>query len=181
MKKYIGALCSGIASILTFVFLALPAWAMERVYASVTFGESFSGYQLISGKAGDVDLTELEIGALSRYRIFAIILLVLAVILALYTIVMILANLKVIKLNAGLISLINNVLLIVITVVSVLALTAVLSINGDIASELHTTVDDLKKMYDTIGTQIGLWLVVAVNAIACATSWVFSALKGKNK
>ena len=171
MKKWLGTICSFAASIFTFIFMAIPVWAVEG------FGtkESFSGYELISGEVETmgvkVNVFE-DYGAWSRYRIFAIVLLVLAAILAVYAVFMLLINLNVLKIEGSWPSLINNILLTITLVVSVLALTAVLSINGDMAKEMGIKVKDLKEAYDKIGTQVGIWLVAGVNAIACACGWL---------
>ena len=172
MKKWLGTICSFAASIFTFIFMAIPVWSMEQMGTKT----SFNGYELISGET-EVFGQKMNIfedyGAWSRYRIFAIVLLVLAAILAVYAVFMLLINLNVLKIEGSWISTVNKVLLTVTLVAAVLALTAVLSINGDIAKDIGIKVKDLKEMYDNkIGTQVGIWLVAGVNAIACACGWL---------
>lgn len=177
MKKWINTICAGVASLFTFIFLALPAWTLESKLAGEA--KSFNGYQLIGGKVDGVAVME-EYGAWKLYRVFAIILIVLAVVLALYAVFTLLVNLEVLKIDAKWINLANNVLLTVTLVVSVVALIACMRINDNVAKEMGSTVKDIKEYCDKFGTQVGLWLVTAFNAIACAVAWTFSFVGKKD-
>lgn len=175
MKKHIGAICSAVASLFTFIFLAIPAWGMSDSLET----KNYSGYKLISEKEFDT------LSAWSRYRIFAIILIVLAIVLALYAIFMFLVNLKVVKVEGNWIELVNKCLLTALVVVSILALISVLGIVGDMAKEMGFTVKQFKDWYYavfgiTLGTKVGLWFVAITNALACVCAWVLPKVTKKN-
>lgn len=177
MKKWINTICAGAASLLTFIFLALPAWSIGADGDYTTF----NGYQLISGKEDGVAWFKvLDVGAWKLYRVFAIILIVLAVVLALYAVFTLLVNLEVLKVDAKWINLANNVLLSVTTVVALVALIACIRINDGYAEKTGTTVKAVKEYCDKFGTQAGLWLVTAFNAVACAVAWTFSFVGKKD-
>lgn len=182
MKKWINTICAGAASLLTFIFLALPAWSIGADGNYTTF----NGYQLISGKEDGVAWFKvLDVGAWKLYRIFAIILIVLAVVLALYAVFTLLVNLEVLKIDAKWINLANNVLLTVTLVVSVVALIACMRINDGYVDKMTNGAATVKKYEDALGldkfgTQVGLWLVTAFNAVACAVAWTFSFVGKKD-
>ena len=90
MKKWIGAICSALAGVLSLVFLSLPAFVMDM---GVLGEEKFSGWKLLTDK----DLGKADMTAVTWYRIFAWILVVLAIVLIVLAVLQILANLNVIK------------------------------------------------------------------------------------
>ena len=63
MKKWIGALCSALAGVLSLVFLAIPALSIEM------FGEkeNVSGWELLTKS----EVTDWDFTAVTWYRIFA--------------------------------------------------------------------------------------------------------------
>lgn len=166
MKKWFGTICSAAASVLTFVFMAIPFWKLD---VGGLGKETYNGYQLIS-EAKNADL-----GAMDRYKVFAIILIVLAALLAVMAVVMLLSNLSILKVDSKLLSTINCVLLTLTAVVAVVCLTQVLAIVGDFADELDMTAKQFKKevkaVHGSIGTQFGAWAVAGINVIACALGW----------
>lgn len=181
MKKWLNTIFAGVASLFTFIFMALPAWTLKsKPGMVVSMEEKFNGYRLISGKVEGEKIFE-EVGAWKLYRVFAIILIVLAVVLALYAVFTVLTNLEVVKLDAKVVNLIGNIVLSLTVVVSLVALIACMRINDGLAKELGITVKDLKEYYDKFGTQVGLWLVTVFNALACACAWTFSFIGKKSK
>lgn len=181
MKKWLNTIFAGVASLFTFIFMALPAWEIKtKPIAGITDGEKFSGYQLISGKVEGEKVFE-EIGAWKLYKVFAIILIVLAVLLAVYAVFTVLTNLEIVNLDANVVNLIGNVLLSVTVVVAVVALIACMRINDGYADKMGVKLKDLKEVFAVLGTRAGLWLVAGFNAVACACAWTFSFLGKKSK
>lgn len=181
MKKWLNTIFAGVASLFTFIFMALPAWTMKtKATGGFSLEKKFNGYQLISGKIEGEKIFE-EIGAWKLYRVFAIILIVLAVVLALYAVFTLLVNLEVVKLDAKVVDLIGNVVLSLTVVVSIVALVACMRINDGAAKEMGTTVKEIKEYYSKFGTQVGLWLVTVFNVLACACAWTFSFVGKKSK
>lgn len=166
MKKWIGALCSGLAGILSLVFLAIPAFTMDMGVAE----EKYSGWKLLTDKAiGEADLT-----AVTWYRIFVWILVVLAVILIVLAVLQVLANLNVVKMPA-ILSKINAYALIALALVSILALVA----NFGIRSEQIDIIKDAfgkeaaKEAGEVYKVGASLWVVAIVNLIAAVMGKVF--------
>ena len=122
MKKWIGALCSGLAGVLSLVFLAMPAFTMKAFGAK----ESFSGWDILTKK----EWAELDLTAVTWYRIFAWIMVVLAIVLIVVAILQVLANLGVIKMPA-IVSTVAKYALIAIAVAAVLTLVANFGIRSE--------------------------------------------------
>lgn len=182
MKKWINTICSAVASLLTFIFLALPVWKTSNELINI----SFNGYKLISGKyEGEVFFTNMvtdkNVAAWSAYRIFAIILIVLAVLLAVYAIVSLVLNIMNIKV-AGL-DIAGKILLSVTVVIALVALICCMRINNGMIKGSDYSVKEFMKLaqLDKFGTQVGLWLVTIFNAIACASAWILSAVLKEKK
>jgi len=164
MKKWIGALCSALAGVLSLVFLAMPALSFKA------FGETetTSGWKLLT----DADVAEAGYKAVTWYRIFAWILVVLAVVLIVMAVLQILANLNVIKMPA-ILNTIGKFALIGLVVVSILALVANFGIRAEMIDEMGG-----KKVLEAIGVKLAvgasLWVVAIVNLIAAVCGKLFA-------
>ncbi|MBQ7880347.1 MAG: hypothetical protein IJ358_00695 [Clostridia bacterium] len=168
MKKWIGALCSALAGVLSLVFLSLPVFTVDM---GTLGSEKTSGWKMLTDKTvGEADIT-----AVTWYRIFAWILVVLAIVLIVMAVLQILANLNVIKMPA-ILTTINNFALLALVVVSILALVA----NYGIRSEQIDMVTDAfgkeagKEAAKAYGVGASLWVVTVVNAIAAVCANVFA-------
>lgn len=174
MKKWIGALCSGLAGVLSLVFLTIPAFKVDYTYAK----ESFSGWNLLNTDFfNDIAKTVRKdtLTALTWYRVFAWILVVLAIVLIVIAVLQILANLKVVKMPA-IVDTIGKFALIALVVVSVLALAANFGIRSevlDIAEKLggKEAAKELGKYYK-VGAS--LWIVAGINLVAAVCANLFA-------
>lgn len=187
MKKWIGTICSAVASILTFIFLALPAWAIKPIMGETV---SFNGYKLIGGKYEGEKLfakdSFLESSPWNLYRVFAIILIVLAVLLALYAVFTLLVNLNVVKVSGDWINIVNCALITLTFVVAVVALISALRIDNGILStwkklDANMTMKDLKTALGEMSVKAGLWLVAIANLLSAGCAWTFHFLGKKSK
>ena len=168
MKKFIGAICSGIAGILTFVWLSLD-WFVVKTTAGVDYREAVKGWELIADKEGMY--AKVFEGAYTLYKVFAILMLVLACLLIVSAVVMLLKNLNVIKCKFNL-SIINNILLTVF-VVAVIGALAGVAVMGN---EYFKAVGKPEDAY--MGASVGAWIALAVSVVACGCGW---ALARKDK
>ncbi len=165
MKKWIGALCSGLAGVLSLVFLALPAFALK----GYGFKESYSGYDLLTKKEwGEMDLT-----AVTWYRIFAWIMVVLAIVLIIVAILQVLANLNVIKMPE-IISKVAKYALIAIAVSAVLVLVAGFGLRAEYIKEIVGGKKVLEAAKGSVSVGIALWLAAVVNVVAAVCAKVFA-------
>lgn len=166
MKKWIGALCSGLAGVLTLVFLSIPAFVMDMGVGK----EKYSGWNILTDK----QWKEADLTAVTWYRIFVWILVVLAVVLIVLAVLQILANLNVVKMPA-ILSKVNAYALIALAIVSILALVA----NFGIRSEQIDAVKDMfgkeaaKEAKEVYSIGASLWVVAIVNLIAAVMGKVF--------
>jgi len=164
MKKWIGALCSGLAGVLSLVFLAMPALKFKGM-------ESYSGWDLLTDKTiGKSDLT-----AVTWYRIFAWILVVLAIVLIVVAILQVLANLGVIKMPA-IVSTVAKYALIAIAVAAVLTLVANFGIRSEQIDGFKDTFGKAaaKEYGKNISVGIALWFVAIVNVAAAVCGKLFA-------
>ena len=177
MKKFIGAICSGAAGLLTFIWLSLPWFATSTEGMKMTA----SGWQLIANKATikgegmsmvieDV-FTEFK-AAYTLSKVFAIIALVVACLLVAYAVVLVLKNLNVIKFNFKF-NLVNNIALSVFAAVVLMAVVGVVIM----------AIAGLKEMGNPDGlsmyASVGAWLSLVSAAAACACGWVFARKENK--
>lgn len=174
MKKWIGALCSGLAGVLSLVFLAIPAFKVDYAYAK----ESYSGWKLLSTK----DFNEIaevankdSLTALTWYRVLAWILIVLAIVLIVVAVLQILANLNVVKMPA-IVDTIAKFALIALVVVSILALVANLGIRSEILDVAEDIMgkDAAKEMGKYYKTGASLWIVAGINLVAAVCANLFA-------
>lgn len=167
MKKWIGALCSALAGVLSLVFLTIPAFSMK------VFGvtSSYSGWEMLTKK----EWAESDYTAMTWYRIFVWILVVLAIVLIIVSILQILANLNVIKMPA-IVSTIANFALIGLAVVAILALIANFGVRADMIKEAGGK-KVLEAMKASVSVGAALWFVAITNVIAAACANVFARAK----
>lgn len=169
MKKWIGALCSGLAGVLTLVFLAIPA-------LTVDLGKEFkySGWKLLT----DSDLGKADFTAVTWYRIFAWILVVLAIVMIVVAVLQVLANLNIVKMPA-ILNTVANYALIGLVIVSVLALVASFGIRADwinFFKEPGMPKEIIKEIKEAFSIGAGLWIVAIVNTILAVVDIVMSKL-----
>ena len=167
MKKWIGALCSGLAGVLTLVFLTMPALTFKMMGEK----ESYSGWKLLT----DSDIAKADYTAVTWYRIFAWILVVLAVVLIVLAVLQILANLNIVKMPA-ILSTVGKFALIGLVLVSILALLANIGIRAEMIDEFKDALGkDAAKEYGKM-LKIGASLIVVtvVNLIACVCGNLFA-------
>lgn len=168
MKKFIGTIASFVASVLTFVFLAIPAFVIDLGLLGKT---NYSGYQLLTDK----DLGSADYTSLIAYRVITWILIVVAVLVAVYAVVQLLSSLKVIKVSKNFTK-IGTLLLIALAIVSILALASNIGYRVEVLNDLSiggTITDELKERF-TVGA--GLWLVAIVNTIIALANCVVGKL-----
>lgn len=169
MKKWIGALCSGLAGVLSLVFLAIPAFSFDMGLGGK---ESYSGWKLLT----DSDIAKADYTAVSWYRIFAWILVVLAIVLIVVAVLQILANLNVVKMPA-IVDTIAKFALIALVVVSILALIANFGIRSEMLDELKemgAPKEYIKEYGKALSIGASLWIVAGVNLVAAVCANLFA-------
>lgn len=172
MKKFIGAICSGVAGILTFVWLSLGWLTTSVSVMGVSTKTSITGWNLITNKVdGEPAGFEMFKGAYTLHRIGAIVMLVVACLLIVSAVIMLLKSLNVIKAGFNF-SLVNNILLTVFVVAVVLALVGVIIMAAAALKEMGNP--EYLKMY----AGVGAWLALAFSVVACGCGW---ALARKSK
>ena len=149
MKKWIGAIC--------------PAFKVKGAGSN-------SGWELLTDEAiGKADIT-----AVTWYRIFAWILVVLAIVLIVMAVLQVLANLGVIKMPA-ILAKVNAYALIAIAVVAVLTLVANFGIRAEMIDPYEKISKDAAKEYGKqLSVGIALWLVTIVNVAAAVCGKLFA-------
>ena len=166
MKKWIGAICSALAGILSLVFLSLPVLTMKIDVLGFKESETVSGWKLLTdGEAGYT--------AVKWYRVFAWILVVLAVILIIMAVLQILSNVGLIKMPA-ILTTVNKVALLTLVVVSILALVANFGIRAEMIDDFGGK-EVLKASGTTLSVGASLWVVSIVNVIAAVCGNLFKA------
>jgi len=163
MKKYIGAICSALAGILTFVLLCFNWYTTN---APLVGEKKYTGWQILADETGM--FAKDYASGYSLFKIFAIVALVVAALLIIMSIVMILKNLKVIKWKLNL-NAINNVLLTILAIL-VIVLVIIISVmgNGFVANYEEF------KMVATAGAGIGAWLSLAFTVLITVCGWAFA-------
>lgn len=167
MKKWIGTISSALAGILTMVFLAIPALTMKTPLGS----ENYSGWDILTDKAfADIDFTSV-----TWYRIFAWIMVVLAIILIVMAVLQLFANLKVIKMPA-ILSTINSVALIAIAIFAILTLIANFGIRAEFI-DMFGGKEILELSNSKIVVNASLWLTAILNVITAVCGSLFAQKK----
>ena len=184
MKKFIGAICSGVAGILTLVMLCFDWFVQKQTMAGELIGEAkATGWNLITNKI-TIDGYTLENafeefkGAYVLHRVFAIIMLIVAILLIVSAVVLLLKNLNVIKSKFNF-NKVNNILL---TVFAVAVLGALVGIGVMAIGASKTVADDpaavAMKVAVSIYPAVCAWVTLAVSFVACGCGW---ALARKDK
>ena len=157
MKKYIGAICSAAAGILTFILLILN-WMTAKISTVANEKSSVSGWDLLKDNS--------DVKGFTLYKLSAIVMIIVASVLIISAVVLILQNLKVLKFKFNL-NLINNIILTVFALFVILAVIGALVMAGEMsASALGVSVK--------CSVAIGGWLMAIVGIAACVTSWLTS-------
>jgi hypothetical protein len=161
MKKYIGAICSAAAGILTFVFLALHWMSMKMTVEAINLSEKdgVSGWDLLKDGSSKVK-------GYTLFKISTIIMIVVASVLILSAIIMILRNLNILKFKFNF-NMINNMLLSALVVVVALAIVGIFIMAGESSVSIGGTEISAY-------ASVGAWLMAAVAVVACAAGWVTS-------
>ena len=158
MKKYIGVICSGVASIFMFIFLSVSNLAST---ASVTiYGQSVKESNSVN--AWDILKDSSSIKGYDLYKIFTILMIIVAVLLLVSAVLLLLKNLNVLKLNVNL-DFINKVLLIVFASCAFISLIGLFVMSADMSETVSGVA--LK-----VSPAIGAWLNVICAIINLFTS-----------
>ena len=176
MKKFIGAICSGVAGVVTLIMLCFDWMVAKVTMAGETMLEQkLTGWNLLTNKMkGESAGMETFKGAYTLYKVAAIIMLIVAILLIAYAVVLLLKNLNVIKFNFKF-NLVNNILLTVLvaTIVAAFAAIAIMAINF-VKEASEPAYELVAKMFPAVCA----WIALAVSAAACACGW---ALTRKSK
>lgn len=178
MKKFLGAIISGLAGVLSLVFLAIPAFTID--YGVIN--QKYSGWDLLTTKdiANDFKLMNKDsVVALNWYRIFAWVIVVVAVILIVLAVLQLLSSLNIIKMPA-IIDTIAKYALIALAVASILALIANFGLRAehiDVYKDLGAKGEALKRIKKAYDVGASLWIVSIINLIAAACANVFAKAK----
>lgn len=156
MKKYIGAFASGLAGILTFVFLSLDGLFAKASAGGLSTSSGTSGWDILKEDGSNVD-------GYTLYKIAVIAMIVIACLLILSAVVIILKNAKVFKSKAKF-NVINNVLLALFALAAIIAFVGACVMGGDMS------VGETIKV--TAG--VGSWLNMVVGVVACAMGCLFA-------
>lgn len=156
MKKYIGAFASGLAGILTFVFLSLDGLFAKASAGSLSTSSGTSGWDILKDDGSNID-------GYTLYKIAVIAMIVIACLLILSAVVIILKNAKVFKSKAKF-NVINNVLLALFALATILAFVGACVMGGEMS------VGETIKV--TAG--LGSWLNMVVGVVACAMGLMFA-------
>lgn len=156
MKKYIGAFASGLAGILTFVFLSLDGLFAKASAGGLSTSSSTSGWDILKDDSSNID-------GYTLYKIAVIAMIVIACLLILSAVVIILKNAKVFKSKAKF-NVINNVLLALFALATILAFVGACVMGGK------------RSVGETIKVTAGLgsWLNMVVGVVACAMGLMFA-------
>lgn len=171
MKKFIGAICSGFAGVLTLVMMCFTWYTSNSPILFGGHGElKFTGWQILADEGGYLAKT-YESGY-TLFKVFAIIAIVVAALLILMSIVLVLKNLKILKVKFNF-NIINNVLLTVLAVLAiVLPIILCVMANGYIDTFAKYNI------VATAGTTAAVWIQLAVSVLLCGCGW---ALARKDK
>ena len=173
MKKFLGAIVSGLAGVLSLIFLAIPAFSVE-IAGDAT---KYSGWKLLKTK----DFVEIAkvanketLTSLTWYRVFAWILIIIAIALIVLAVLQLLSTLNIVKMPA-IIDVVAKYALIALAVVSIATLIA----NMCVRSEILSIAEDIagKELAEEMGKyyKIGasLWVVAITNIAAAVCGNLF--------
>ena len=172
MKKLFCSIASLATSVFTFIFLSIPFMVQEVAKQS----GSYSGWEIIKNSKTEEGFTATlsevfeaaKINGYSLCRIFAIVALVVACLLAIIGIILLLQQFGIIKSEMNF-RLIASIGLAIYTVVTLISMIGVIQMIG--GSELTKVMG----MTSSIG--VGIILMLVVGAIATVISFLFSRSK----
>lgn len=163
MKKLLSAIASIATAVLTFVFLSLPCSVVSTKIANQS--TSTSGWDLLKNADNFKNLItgEYTVDGYGTFRVFSIILMVVAGILLISGLITLLQQFGIVKTKINF-CLINSVILAVYTVIAVVVMIALITFSGTFTVEKLTT--------GSVG--VGAILIVVVGAIATILSFLCS-------
>lgn len=164
MKKFLGAIVSGLAGVLSLVFLAIPAFSVKVMGET----ENFSGWKLLT----DSDLGKADYTSLTWYRIFAWVLVVLAIVMIVVAVLQLLSALNVVKLPA-IVNTVAKYALIALAVVAVLTLVANFGLRADVIEKDFGGKKVLEAIDAKVSVGASLWLVSIANILAAVCGNLF--------
>lgn len=162
MKKYLGAIISGLLGVLTYVFLSIPQMLTKATFLGQTESNTTNAWDMIKEDPG------IEIAGYGLYKFAVIALAIVAGVLIVCSIVMLLKNVLKLKFN---LNIINNIVLAALAVLAVLALIALFVMGADM-KELMGIIPDGAELY--IGPGVGAWLNAILAVVGCAGGWIFA-------
>ena len=168
MKKLFCSIASLATAVLTFVFLSIPCIVSSAMGVTV----NSSGWDLIKNEQTVLGVTAPdafnEINGYTLTRIFLIVALVVACILAILGIILLLQQFGIIKSEMNF-RFISAILLAVFTVVAIVAMIGVIVMVKDMGADIPSGIDN-------IGVSIGAGVIlnVVVGVIATAISFLFA-------
>ena len=171
MKKYLGAIISGLVGILTFVFLSIANFAQKATIGGETQKETLTAWDLFNEeKTVMFEMLDISTG-FAKFCVIA--LAVVAGLLIVCAVVMLLKNVLKLKLN---LNMINNIVLAAYALVAVLAVIAFFVMGADmkeLAGEFITMIEAAGgSVY--FGPAAGAWVNASVGVVGCAAGWLFA-------
>ena len=173
MKKYLGAIVSGLVGVLTFVFLSIPNFVMKVAYESENMRETMTAWELFNEENSQgFELTGINPG-FAKFCVIA--LAIVAGILIVCSVVMLLKNVLKLKLN---LNMINNIVLAAYALVAVLAVIAFFVLGNDITVLFggEEAINAIKELGGSVyfGPAAGAWINASVGVVGCAAGWLFA-------
>ena len=164
MKRFIGAICSGTASLFTFILLSLN-WLTSKTTVSgelipaSTTSAGVDGWNLIS------DGENIAGGTL--YKLSAILLIIVAILLLTSAVFVILQNLNIIKVKFNFAKM-NMILLTIFVILCTLML-----IGAHLMADELTGTQSIYESMLTITTTVsfGAWFLIVIATAAWMTAW----------
>lgn len=159
MKKLFCSIASLATAVLTFVFLSIPC----MVVSGMGMSESSNAWDMLKDEA--VDLTGKTIDGYTLFKIFTIVAIIVACILAILGVILLLQQFGIIKSEMNF-RFISAILLAVYTVVAIIAMVGVIIMCNN---------DMFKLLGDAISVKVGVGMIlnVVVGAIATVIGFLF--------
>jgi hypothetical protein len=175
MKKFLGAIVSGLAGVLSLIFLAIPAFSIEFMGEA----EKYSGWKLLKTdditKFGEGLMNMKSNTSLTLYRVFAWILVIIAIVLIVLAVLQLLSALGVVKMPA-IIDTVAKYALIALAVVSIFALIANFGIRSEFinfAKDKKFPEEAIKQLKEMFSIGASLWIVAITNIAAAVCGNLF--------
>lgn len=173
MKKYLGAIVSGLVGVLTFVFLSIPNFVAKVAYGSENMRETLTAWELFNSE--EAELFEQAGINLGFAKFCVIALAIVAGLLIVCSVVMLLKNVLKLKLN---LNMINNIVLAAYALLAVLAVIAFFVLGNDMIALFggEEAVNAIKEMGGSVyfGPAAGAWINASVGVVGCAAGWLFA-------